>query len=74
MQTDKSDMKIEQSVSIYSHALERPCKHQIVTDPKLRSASHINRGDEDYISVWKGFIYSSKPYSNIKYINIAIIH
>ena len=34
MQTDKNHMKLEQSVSMHSHALERPCKRQIVTDPK----------------------------------------
>ena len=35
MQTDKNNMKAEQSVSIHSHALERPWKRQIVTDPKI---------------------------------------
>ena len=41
MQTDKNDMKVEQSVSMHSLALKRPCKCQIVTDPKLRNASQI---------------------------------
>ena len=41
MQTDKNDMKVEKSVSMHSHAFERPCKRQIVTDPKSRNASHI---------------------------------
>ena len=43
MQTDKNDMKVEQSVSMHSHALERPCKRQIVTDPKSRNASQISK-------------------------------
>ena len=44
MQTDKNDMKVEQKISMHLHALERPSKHQIVTDPKSRNASHmINR-------------------------------
>ena len=34
-------MKVEQSVSMHSHALERPCKRQAVTDPKSHNASHI---------------------------------
>ena len=34
-------MKVEKSVSMHSHAFERPCKRQIVTDPKSRNASHI---------------------------------
>ena len=41
MQTDKNDMKVEKSVSMHSHAFEWPCKRQIVTDPKLRNASHV---------------------------------
>ena len=41
MQTDKNDMKVEKSVSMYSHAFERPYKHQIVTDPKSRYASQL---------------------------------
>ena len=41
MQTDKNDMKVEKSVSMLSHAFDWPCKRQIVTDPKLRNASHI---------------------------------
>ena len=41
MQTDKNDTKVQQSVSMHSHALERPCKRQIVTDPKSRNASHM---------------------------------
>ena len=31
MQTDKNGVKVEQSVSMSSHALERPCERQIVT-------------------------------------------
>ena len=42
MQTDKNDMKVEKSVSMHSHAFERPCKRQIVTDPKSCNASHIS--------------------------------
>ena len=41
MQTDKNDMKVEKSVSMHSHAFERPCKRQIVTDPKSRKALHV---------------------------------
>ena len=41
MQTDKNDMKVEKSVSMHSHAFERPCKRQIVTDTKSRNASHM---------------------------------
>ena len=41
MQMDKNDMKVEKSVSMYLHAFERPCKHQIVTDPKSCNASHM---------------------------------
>ena len=41
MQTDKNEMKIEKSVSMHSHAFKRPCKHQIVIDPKSHNASHI---------------------------------
>ena len=41
MQTDRNDMKIEQSVSMHSPEFERPCKHQIVTDTKSRNASHL---------------------------------
>ena len=41
MKTNKNDMKVEQSVSVHSHALEGPCKRQIVTDPKLCNASHM---------------------------------
>ena len=41
MQTDKNDTEVEQSFSKHSHALERPCKRQIVTDPQSRNASHI---------------------------------
>ena len=37
MQTDKKDMKVEKSVSMHSHALERPCKCKIVTDTKLHN-------------------------------------
>ena len=42
MQTDKNGMKVQQNVSMHSHALERPCKRQIVTDPKSRNASQID--------------------------------
>ena len=41
MQMDKIDMNVEQSVSMHSRALERPCKRQIVTDLKSRNVSHI---------------------------------
>ena len=41
MQMDKNDMKVEKSVSMHSHAFERPCKRQIETDPKSRSALHL---------------------------------
>ena len=41
MQTDENDMKVEKSVSMHSHAFERPCKRQIVTDPKSRNASQL---------------------------------
>ena len=41
MQMDENDMKVEKSVSMHSHAFERPCKRQIVTDPKSRSALHL---------------------------------
>ena len=34
-------MKVEKSISMYLHAFERPCKHQIVTDPKSCNASHM---------------------------------
>ena len=34
-------MKVEKSVSMHSHAFERPCKSQIMTDPLSRNASHI---------------------------------
>ena len=34
-------MKIQRSVSMYSHAFERACKRQIVTDPKSGNASRI---------------------------------
>ena len=51
MQTDKNDMKVEQSVSIHSHALERPCKYQIVTDPKSCNASHIYFPQKEPIKV-----------------------
>ena len=44
MQMDKNDMKVEQSVSMHSHALERPCKRQIVTDPKSCNPSHMELG------------------------------
>ena len=37
----KNDMKVEKSVGMHSHAFERPCKCQIVTDPKSHNASHI---------------------------------
>ena len=43
MQRDKNDMKVEQSVSMHSHALEQPCKRQIVTDPKSRNASQLTK-------------------------------
>ena len=41
MQMDKNNMKIEKSISMHSHAFERLCKRQIVTDPKLHNALHI---------------------------------
>ena len=41
---DKNDMKVEQSVSMHSYALERPCKRQIVTDPKSCNPSDIELG------------------------------
>ena len=40
MQTDKNHMKVEKSISMHSHAFERLCKRQIVTDTKSRNASH----------------------------------
>ena len=40
MQTDKND-NVEHNVSMHLHVLEQPCKHQIVTDPKLLIASQI---------------------------------
>ena len=46
MQMDKKDMKIEKCVSMHSHAFERPCKRQIVTDPKSRNASQIELYNE----------------------------
>ena len=39
---DKNNMKVEKSVSMYLHAFQQPCKHQIVTDPKSCNASHVN--------------------------------
>ena len=36
-------MKVEQSVSMHSHALEQPCKRQIVTDAKSRNASQLTK-------------------------------
>ena len=39
MQTDKNDMKVEKTVGMHLHAFQRPCKRQIVTDPKSRNAS-----------------------------------
>ena len=41
MQTDKNDMKVEKNVSMHSHAFERLCKRQIVTDTKSCNASHM---------------------------------
>ena len=41
MQTVKNDMKVGKSVSIPLHPFERPCKHQIVTDPKSRNTSYV---------------------------------
>ena len=49
MQTDKNNMKAEQSVSIHSHALERPWKRQIVTDPKI--AQRITNFNYTFIDV-----------------------
>ena len=49
MQTDKNNMKVEQSVSIHSHALERPWKRQIVTDPKI--AQHITNFNYTFIDL-----------------------
>ena len=43
METDKNDMKVEQSVSMHSHVPEQPCKHQIVTDPKSPNASYVEK-------------------------------
>ena len=34
-------MKVEKSISMYLHAFQQPCKHQIVTDPKSCNASHM---------------------------------
>ena len=42
MQTDKNDVKVEKSVSMHSHAFERPWKRQIVTFTKSRNASHVS--------------------------------
>ena len=39
MQTDRSDMEVEKSIIMHSHAFERPCKRQVVADTKLRNAS-----------------------------------
>ena len=50
MQTDKNNMKVEQSVSIHSHALERPWKRQIVTDPKI--AQHITNFNYTFIDLF----------------------
>ena len=41
MQTVKNDMKVGKNVSIPLHPFERPCKHQIVTDPKSRNTSYV---------------------------------
>ena len=41
MQTVKNDMKVGKSVSIPLHPFERPCKHQILTDPKSRNTSYM---------------------------------
>ena len=41
MQMVKNDMKVGKSVSIPLHPFERPCKHQIVTDPKSRNTSYV---------------------------------
>ena len=41
MQTDMNEMKVEKSVGMHSHAFERPCKHQKVTDTKSRNASQM---------------------------------
>ena len=43
MLMDRNDMKVEKSVSMHSHTLELPCKHQIVTDTKSRNASHVGK-------------------------------
>ena len=40
----RDDTDVEKSVSMHLHTLERPYKRQIVTDTKLRNASHICRG------------------------------
>ena len=53
MQTDKNDMKVEQSVSMYSHALKRPCKCQIVTDPKSHNTSQIYFEIIEIMSIFK---------------------
>ena len=42
MQTDKNDIKVEESVRMHSHAFERPCTRQIVTDIKSRNASRMH--------------------------------
>ena len=41
MQMNKNNMKVQRSVSMYSHAFERACKRQIVTDPKSGNVSRI---------------------------------
>ena len=41
MQPERNDMKAEKRVSMHSHAFERQCYRQIVTDTKLSNASHL---------------------------------
>ena len=50
MQTDENDMKVEKSVRMHSHTLERPWKRQIMTDTKSRNASQ-------YASVYEPIFY-----------------
>ena len=41
IQTDRNSMKVEQRVSMHSHAFERSYERQIVTDAKSRNASQV---------------------------------
>ena len=51
MQTNKNNMNVQRSVSMHLHAFERPCKSQIVTDPKLGNESRICNY-ENNVSSW----------------------